>query len=147
LDNTNDIIRYFVEIETIEGSEKDMAYFAYYYGFMDILKEENDYKISNLEFYGENYLCAPYHGWSYNAESVVEIKYGGWCKLIKERYPAKQEGYVKNIYFKGTDGNDYLIEFYQLTNGTDLEIAQYLKDKAGSWKLIKLEPEKCLDDN
>lgn len=146
LDNPNDIIRYFVEIETIEGSEKNAANFAYYYGFVDIVKEKNDYKISNLEFFREDYLCAPYHGWSYDAEAVVEIKYGGWCKLVMERYPTNQEGYVKKIHFKGTDGNDYLIEFYQLTNDTDIEIAQYIKDKAGNWKLIKLDPEKCLED-
>ncbi len=144
--NTNDIIRYFVEIETIEGSEKNAANFAYYYGFVDIVKEKNNYKISNLEFHREDYLCAPYHGWSHAAEAVVDIKYGGWCKLVKERYPTKQEGYIKKIPFKGTDGNDYLIEFYQLTNDTDIEIAQYIKDKSGNWRLIKLEPEKCLED-
>lgn len=144
-DNPNDIIRYFVEIETIEGSEKSVGYFAYYYGFVDIIKEGTNYKISNLQFNGENYLCAPYHGWSYDAEAVVDIKYGGWCKLVKERYPTQQEGYVKWIYFKGTDGNDYLIEFFQLTNDTDIEIAQYIKGKLGNWYLIKLDPKKCLN--
>ncbi|WP_313131082.1 hypothetical protein [Anaerocolumna sp.] len=147
VDNPNDIIRYFVEIETIEGSEKNAAYFAYYYGFIDIVKEKSNYKISNIEFYRENYLCAPYHGWSYAAEAVIDIKYGGWCKLVKDRLPTKQDGYVKRICFKGTDGNEYLIEFYQLTNDTDIEIAQYIKDKSGSWKLIKLDPEKCLETN
>lgn len=143
-ENPNEIIRCFVEIETIEGSEKDVTYFAYYYGFIDIIKEGIDYKISNIKLSGEDFLCAPYHGWSHDAESVVDIKYGGWCKLVKERYPTQQEGYEKRIYFKGTDGNYYLILFFQLTNGTDIEIAQYIKCKSGNWHLIKLDPEKCL---
>jgi hypothetical protein len=146
-DKASDIVRYFVEIETIEGSEKGVGYFAYYYGYIDILENEKQYKISNIEFYGENYLCAPYHGWSYDAEGVVDVKYGGWCSLVKERYPTQQVDFVKKIYFKGTDGNDYLIEFFQLTNDTDVEIAQYMKSKDNKWELIKLDPNKCLNSN
>ena len=142
--NLSNIVRYFVEIETIEGSEKEAAYFAYYYGFVDLIKEGNGYKISDVNFYGENYLCAPMHGWSYNAEAVVDVKYGGWCSLVKKRHPTQQKDYIKKIYFKGTDGYDYLIEFFQLTNDTDIEIAQFRKGQDKKWKLIKLEPEKCL---
>lgn len=79
-------MKYFIEIETIEGSEKDVAYFAYYYGYLYILEEVNKYKISDLQYYGENYLCAPYYGWSYIVEKVVDFEYGGWCKLVKEIY-------------------------------------------------------------
>lgn len=145
-DNPSGILRYFVEIETIGGSEKSVANFTYYYGFVDLIKEDGQYKISNLEFTGEDYLCAPYHGWSYDAESSVEIRYGGWCKLIKEQYPTIQNCYVKHIYFAGTDGNDYLIVFFHLTNDTDIEIAQYRKNKDGNFELIKLDPEKCTTD-
>ena len=70
-DNKNQIVRYFVEIEAIEGTDKNIGVFAYYYGFVDLIKENGRYKISDLQFYGENYLCAPYHGWSYDAEAVV----------------------------------------------------------------------------
>ncbi len=146
-DNQDGILRYFVELETIGGSEQNIANFTYYYGFVDLIREKGRYKISSLEFTGEDYLCAPYHGWSYDAESSVQIRYGGWCKLIKELYPTIQEGYVKHIYFTGTDGKDYLIEFFQLTNDTDIEIAQYRKDKEGEWELIKLDPEDCLIKN
>jgi hypothetical protein len=138
-------MKYFVEIETIEGSEKDVAYFAYYYGYVYIIKEGSQYKISDLQFYGENYLCAPYHGWNYNAELLVDIEYGDWCKLVKEKYPTQQDGFVKKIYFKGTDGNNYLIEFFQLTNDTDIEIAQYKKNDNEKWELIKLDPKKCIE--
>jgi hypothetical protein len=143
-DNTQNIIRYFVELETIEGTDKGVGQFAYYYGFIDIMKENDVYKIAKLEYTGENYLCAPYHGWWYDAENSVDVRYGYWCSLIKKRYPTKQDGYVKNIYFEGTDGLDYLIVFFQLTNDNDIEIAQYSKNKDCNWQLIKLNPWDCL---
>ena len=144
-DNPDDILRYFVELETIGGSEGHGANFTYYYGFVDLVKENNQYKISNLDFTAENYLCAPFHGWSYDAESSVAVRYGGWCKLIKEQYPTVQDGYVKHIYFSGTDGRDYMIEFFQLTNDTDIEIAQYRRNIEGDWERVKLNPEECLE--
>lgn len=39
--NPSGIIRYFVEIETIGGSEKNVANFTYYYGFVDMVNEDN----------------------------------------------------------------------------------------------------------
>lgn len=143
-DNPSGIVRYFFEIETIEGSEKDATYFAYYYGFADMTNEAGLYKISNLDLHGENYLCAPMHGWSYDAKGLVEIPYGGWCNLVKKIYPEIENGYVKHIYFEGTDGYDYMIEFFHLTNDNDIEIAQYRKNSAGDWELIKLDPNDCL---
>lgn len=136
-------MRYFVEIETIEGTEDNTSNFAYYYAFIEISKEGNLYEISDVQLFGEDFLCAPYHGWSHNAEAVVDIKYGNWCHLVKKRYPTEQEGYVKDVYFEGTDGNDYKVMFFELTNDTDIEIAQYKKDKKGNWNLTKLDPEKC----
>lgn len=138
-------LRYFVEIETIEGSDKEAAYFAYYYGYVYICKEDIQYKISAIQLRGENYLCAPYHGWDYMAEDIVDIRYGEWCSVVKTRYPTRQNKYVKKIYFKGTDDRDYLFIFFELTNGTDIEIAQYMKTVDGIWRLIRIDPEKCLE--
>jgi hypothetical protein len=138
-------LRYFIELETIEGSSKGLTYFAYYYGYAFITREAENYKIADMQLFGEDFLCAPYHGWSHNAEAAVDIRYGEWCKLVKRRHPTKTEGYVKDISFEGTDGKDYLIKFFQLTNGTDIEIAQYRKNAQGQWELIYLEPQKCLE--
>lgn len=138
------IIRYFVEMETIEGSDKGNTYFGYYYGFIDVEKEKDTYKISNMEFTGEDFLCAAYHGWRHNAESYVDIAYGDWCKLIKKRLPTTQEGYIKNIEINGTDGKEYKFVFINLTNGTDVEVGQYVRDKDDTWKAVKINPENCL---
>lgn len=139
-------LRYFIEIETIEGTDKDSTYFAYYYAYIYLSQEGNQYKIENIDFYGEDFLCAAYHGWAHNAEASVLIRYGDWCSLVKKLHPTKQEGYVKKIYFEGTDGNEYLIEFITLTNDTDIETAQYRKTQDGKWEFIRLNPEKCLEE-
>ncbi|WP_197090979.1 hypothetical protein [Bacillus sp. FJAT-27231] len=135
---------YFVELETIEGSAKDVTFFAYYYGFITVIKEKESYKIHDMTFHGEDFLCAPYHGWDHEAEAVVDVKYGEWCKLVKKRYPTYKNNYVKHIYVHGTDGHDYLFVFFELTNGTDVEIAQFKRRANGRWIPIKIDPEKCL---
>jgi len=142
----SEAMRYFVEFETIEGSKNGVAYFSYYYAFVDIIKEGNRYKIANIEIYPENYLCAPYHGWDYIAEEVVDIKYGEWCSLVKMRIPTQQVGFIKDIYFRGTDGKYYMIQFYELTNGRDIEIAQYQRSRNGKWELIEIDPSKCIKE-
>lgn len=139
-------LKYFVEIETIQGSELGVGLFAYYYGYIYLTEENGVYKINDIEYTGENYLCAPYHGWSYDAELSVDIRYGDWCGLIKEKHPIEQDGYKKKVKFLGTDGKEYMILFYQLTNGVDLEIAQYKMNEDGNWINIHIDSEKCLKD-
>lgn len=131
---------FFMEFETIEGTS-----FSYYYGYFKVIKEDSLYKINSLEFVNEDFFCAPYHGWQHNAEARVETMYGGWCNLIAKKHPTLKEGPVKKITIDGTDGNQYMFVFIELTNGTDIEVAQYMKTKQGDWKPIQLDPSKCLN--
>jgi hypothetical protein len=140
-------MRYFVELETIEGSDKGVTYFAYYYGYIYISRHAEKYLISEMMFNGEDFLCAPYHGWYHDAEANVSIRYGNWCKMIVTQYPTKQEGYVKKIYFLGKDGSNYMVEFMHLTNDTDVEVAQYKQADDGTWNVVNLNPEKCVEEN
>lgn len=140
----NDDIKYFYEIEAIQALENNVASFTYYYGFIELSKIKNEYKISNINITPENYLCAPYHGWVYDAESKVQIEYGDWCKFIKEMNKTEVNGYIKNLYFLGNDNKNYKIQFYTLTNDYDVEVAQYIQDSNGKWKRVKLNPEDCL---
>lgn len=144
--NTNDL-KYFVELEIIKGSEEKLGLFAYYFGYIYLEKEDNVYKINDMSYTGENYLCAPYHGWSYDAQSFVEIEYGNWCSLIDSKIIVKQDGYEKKVYFSDKDKNEYYVLFYQLTNGVDIKIADYKKDKDGKWNVVYINPQKCLDKN
>lgn len=142
-----DIIKYFVEIETIEGTNESKGVFAYYFGYMYLQKQGEVYKIVNMNFTPENYLCAPYHGWSYDAKSFVEIEYGNWCSLIDNKVYVKENGYEKKVYFKDKNMNEYYVLFYQLTNGVDIKIADYKKNKDGKWDQIYIDPTKCLEKN
>lgn len=136
--------KYFYEIETIEGTKSNAAHFAYYYGYAYLVKNEDEYNIADITISAETYLCAPYHGWQYDAKSAVEIKYGDWCKLINGSVQVESDNYIKNVYFEGNDGKNYKIEFFILTNDYDIEVGQYVKDESGNWKNVKINPEDCL---
>jgi hypothetical protein len=144
-ENNPEDLKYFVELEIIEGTNEKKGVFAYYYGYMYMTKENGVYKIKDMQYGPENYLCAPYHGWNYDAELVVEIKYKDWCSLVEGDVDVKQDGYEKKVYFKDKSGNEYYVLFYQLTNGYDIKIADYKKNKDGKWELIYFTPENCLE--
>ncbi len=140
-------IRFFIELETINGTATGVSAFQYHYGTISVRNEDGLYKIDNLDLIGEDFLCAAYHGWRQKGEDVVDIEYGGWCKLIKKRLPTKKEDYVKLIDIIGTDGNDYRFIFVQLTNDTDVLVSQLIKRKQGStWEETKIDPTKCVEN-
>lgn len=142
--STGNVLRYFFEIETIEPSTNGNTSFAYYYGFIYLIKQNGKYLISDIDIRAEDFLCAAYHGWAHNAEAYVRITYGDWCNLIKEIHPTEQKGYVKNIYITGNDGKEYKFEFFQLTNGTDIQIGQFILGNTGKWIPINIDVYKCL---
>lgn len=141
-------IKFFYEIETIEGFKgKQAEYFGYSYGFVQLVHEKEGFRISDLSKIEEDFLCAPYHGWDHDGEDVVEVKYGKWCNMIQYMYPTQKNGYIKNIYFHGYDGADYCLIFVTLANGTDVEIAQFRKLGSEKWKQVKMKPEEdCLPE-
>lgn len=143
-DKKDGSLRYFVELETIEGSKKGVTNFAYYYGYLYLKRQGNRYLIDDSKLVGEDFLCAPYHGWSWSGEGVVGVKFGHWCKLVKNIQPAKRDGYIKTIDADGTNGNQYRFQFITLTNGTDVEIAQFQRKPGATWQPIHINPEDCL---
>ena len=143
-ETNNKELKYFYEIETIQGSESGIGYFAYYYGYINLVRDNDVYKISNITVTPEEYLCAPYHSWFYSGEYSVQIKYGNWCNLIKGDPKVEIKDYVKDIQFDGTDGKEYKIEFFTLTNDYDIEVEQFKKNSANEWERIYLNPENCL---
>ncbi|KHD38399.1 hypothetical protein NL50_02510 [Clostridium acetobutylicum] len=142
--NSSSNYRYFFEVETIEPSVNGNTSFAYYYGFIDLTLDGENYKISDIDIRGEDFLCAPYHGWSHNAELYVDTTYGAWCHLIKERHSTEKDGYTKNIYVTGTDGKEYKFQFVQLTNGTDVQVNQFVKNSSGNFVPTIIDVNKCL---
>ena len=140
------LLKYFVELEVIEGSTKEKGLFAYYYGYIYLDKEENGYKIVDMNYTPENYLCAPYHGWAYDAKRFVEIEYGNWCSLLDGDVIVNEDGYEKRAYYKDKENNEYYVLFYELTNGVDKKIADYKKNKDNKWEVVYIYPEKCIEN-
>ncbi len=140
-----DLLKYFVELEVIEGSEETKGLFTYYYGYIYLDKEDDGYKIVNMDYTGENYLCAPYHGWAYDAQTFVEVEYGNECSLLDSDVIVNEDGYEKRAYYKDKDDNEYYVLFYELTNGVDKKIADYKKNEDNEWEVIYINPEKCID--
>ncbi len=145
-EDNQDLLKYFVELEVIEGSNEEKGLFAYYYGYIYLDKEEDGYKIVKMNFSPENYLCAPYHGWAYDAKSFVEIEYGNWCSLVEGDVIVNEEAYEKRAYYKDSEDNEYYVLFYELTNGVDKKIADYKKNENDQWEVIYINPEKCIED-
>ena len=63
--------RFFIELEILEESlnEKRGTSFSYMYGFMDVIQEQNVYRISQYDFQGEKFQPRYDYEWNYNAES------------------------------------------------------------------------------
>lgn len=145
-EDKQDLLKYFVELEVIEGSTQNKGLFAYYYGYIYLDKENDGYKIVDMDYSSENYLCAPYHGWAYDAKSFVEIEYGNWCSLIDGDVIVNEDGYEKRAYYKDKDDNEYYVLFYELTNGVDKKMADYKKNKDNKWEVVYINPQKCIED-
>ena len=145
-EENKNLLKYFVELEVIEGSKEAKGLFAYYYGYIYLDKENDGYKIVKMDYSPENYLCAPYHGWAYDAKTFVEIEYGNWCSLIDGDVLLNEDGYEKKVYYKDKEDNEYYVLFYELTNGVDKKIADYKKNKNNQWEVIYINPEKCIED-
>lgn len=51
-------LRYFVEIETIQGSNQNVTFFAYYHGVVQLEKHNGRFQIGRMTWYGEDF-CVP----------------------------------------------------------------------------------------
>ncbi len=136
-------ISYFLELEILEGTSTGGTSFNYYFAEICLVNENNRYYIDSLSLMPEDFFCAPYHGWSHNAESYVEIVYGNWCGLIKKQYVPQQNEFTKEIVVDGVNGDKYMFKFAKLTNGTDFLI-NTLVQKEGAWIPVDIDVDKCL---
>jgi hypothetical protein len=139
---------YMVEIEVITGvkANTDEEYnqgsqFAYYYGLITVEKTPGEgWKIKDINYIPEDFLCAPMHGWFYFSDAVVQIVYGDNLKLIDEIVKTEQEGDMLHIYASGA-GKNYRFDFIRLTNGYDIFLHENIL-KNGVWKETSLLTDK-----
>ncbi len=130
---------YMVELEVITGRKKTAetdgcwkSLFAYYYGVATAEHtEENGWKIKNIQYIPQDFLCAPMHSWFYLSEAVVSIVYGDNLKRIDRIDRTEQRGDMIYQYASG-NGNFYRFDFIRLTNGYDILLHENQLEN-GSW--------------
>lgn len=135
---------YMVEIEVITGAKatSDAEYnqgsqFAYYYGLVTVEETPGEgWKIKDIGYIPEDFLCAPMHSWFYLSDAVVQIVYGDNLKLINKIDRTEQNDDMISIYASG-NGKSYRFDFVRLTNGYDILLHEYILDN-GDWKEASL---------
>ncbi len=137
---------YMIEIEVItgpkEGNEdykEELSYFAYYYGIVTVKESGGNWGIQEIDYYPEEFLCAPYHGWFYDATAVVQIVYMENLKIVDEITDTVVKDDMIYIYAYG-NGKQYRFDFVRLTNGHDILINENIK-KGEKWVSVNLLPE------
>ncbi|MGE4284504.1 MAG: hypothetical protein AB7G87_12430, partial [Clostridia bacterium] len=133
---------YMVEIEVITGppyKEKENApgYFAYYYGLITTEHTTSDgWKIKKIDYIPEDFLCAPYHHWHWDAQAITEIIYNGWYGLIDKIEKEEMVDSMIYIYASGKE-KEYRLDFIRLTNGYDILLHEYIQED-GQWTEVNL---------
>jgi len=144
--DTPDSIRYYmVETEVITGpqitdetkNEPQPSYFAYYYGLVTVEDTGREgWKIKRIDYIPEDFLCAPYHSWYWDASALVEIIYGNWYGLVEKIDSIDRHDSLFMVYAVG-NGQLYRFDFVRLTNGEDILLRENVKF-AGVWKETNL---------
>lgn len=147
---TPDNIKYYmIEIEVItsppynekDGDKPQPSYFAYYYGLITLESAPFEgWKIKEIDYIPEDFLCAPYHLWYWDARMVVQIIFGDWYKLIDEIEKVDVKGSQVQIIAKGKQ-NRYRFDAVRLTNGVDIFMREYVEEN-GKWKEVDYIVEK-----
>lgn len=139
---------YMAELETILGKPDEgdkhqpSTYFGYYTAVVTLKQQEGQWKIHQIDYRPEDFLCAPYHGWDYDAENIVSIVYMENLRLFDRITSREQQGGVLQILAEGTSGgqvNRYRLDFVRLTNGYDQLIGEYIQQNGG-WQAVNLLP-------
>lgn len=136
---------YMVEIEVITGPEitekskntPQPSYFAYYYGLITVEDTgRNGWKIKRIDYLPEDFLCAPYHGWQWDASALVETIHGNLYGIVEKIDSVDKQDSLYMVYAVG-NGQLYRFDFVRLTNGEDILIRENVKF-AGVWKETNL---------
>lgn len=132
-------IRYqMIEVEAITGATGEEtngtisgSHFAYYYGIVTTQKEGKGWKIKAIDYFPEDFLCAPYHGWDFEATYLVPIIYQNWYHLIDTVGKVDKNGNSISISASG-GGKQYRFDFVRISNGEDVLLHEMVYQD-GKW--------------
>lgn len=137
---TPENVRYhMIEAEVITGAPMNDptgyfsgSHFAYFYGIVTTELDQNrGWKIKALDFFPEDFLCHPMHGWDYDAQSLVPIIYQNWYHLIDHVDKTERNGNTISVYASGI-GKQYRFDFVRITNGEDVLLHEMIVQN-GQW--------------
>lgn len=136
---TPENVRYhMIEVEAITGAASKEtneaisgSHFAYYYGIVTTQKEDAAWKIKAIDYFPEDFLCAPYHGWDFDATYLVPIIYQNWYHLIDTVDKVAKNGNGISVYASG-GGKPYRFDFVRISNGEDILLHEMVYQD-GKW--------------
>jgi len=137
---TPENIRYhMIEAEVITGAAagdpagyRSGSHFAYFYGIVTTeLNQSKGWKIKAIDYFPEDFLCAPYHGWHFDAQYFVPIIYQSLYHLIDKVDGTEQDGNMISVYASG-GGKQYRFDFVRITNGEDVLLHEMVYQN-GRW--------------
>lgn len=148
-DTPEHLAYFFIEAEVITGPKqanegeagKQPSYFAYYYGLATVEHTASaGWKIESMDLIPEDFLCAPYHSWFWEARAVAGIVYQDWYQMIDKITGVDIKGSDIRLYAKGK-GKEYRFDFVQLTNGHQLLLHENVRVGGTYQETNLLEPE------
>ncbi len=137
----DDLAYYLAELEIITGEKMPRdprlvlggSHFAYAYALATVRNVPGQgWKIEKLDYWPEDFLCAPYHGWNYDAQSIMDIVFSYNLKLIETVDSVHRNDLQTEVLASG-HGNRYRFVFTRLANGYDLLLHQY-QWHDGAWQ-------------
>jgi hypothetical protein len=137
---TPENIRYhMIEVEIITGAAmndpagfRSGSHFAYFYGIVTTeLDNDTGWKIKAIDYFPEDFLCHPMHGWEYDAQYFVPFIYRDSYHLIDKIDKTEQNGNIISVYASGS-GKQYRFDFVRITNGEDVLLHEMINQN-GQW--------------
>ena len=134
--------QYMVEVEMIAGApeneeKRQGSIIRYYYGLVTAEEVSGEgWRIRQVKYLPEDFLCAPYHGWAYDAQAVAQIVYQENLHLFERIDRTEEEDGLIRLYAYGNH-TEYRLDFVRLANGTDVLLCEYEKEE-GNWKQAEL---------
>ena len=139
-----DIGYFFVEVESIAGMSveappalRGTTPFVYHMGLITTQYiEDRGWLIKHIAYTPEDFLCAPYHGWDFDARASVAIIYQDYFHLIDKIDTVQRKGDTITVT-ASSPFEDYRFVFVRLANGYDLLLEEYQKQQ-GEWVSVNL---------
>ncbi len=132
---------FWVELEYIQAGRQSTkpqpTAFCYCYGLIVVRHTARDgWRIQATDYLPEDFLCAPEHGWAWEAQSFVSLLYGDQYGLIDGVDLVDRQNKRTTIFASG-GGRAYRFDFLRTTDGIDRLVGEWIQHN-GDWQETSL---------